>query len=217
MKKQIFNHLMGIAGLLVMGAAPALPSTVLSFTFQPSSGSYSGTTQANTTGTFYLEQLTESVNGVATVYLPGTTSFANLTNMIEVLFNNATQSMTMTAEATGTNFQVPVGTSLYSATTTLSDTGTPGGSGTLTETVTGVTHGVNATFLSELGLAANSNFDISGTITGSNGTIGSETLNLTLAPEPASLFMFGAGLLLVAFVIRKRRLAASQQTVAIQN
>jgi hypothetical protein len=209
MKKQFAKFALGIIGALAV-AAPAFPSTVLNFNFD--SGSTSGTvsgTGSGTTGNFSVDDVAES-GGVVSNWpqsLPG----GPTTLLFKISFGGGDLTIQSLA-ASGCN---PCGGSskpltdlgtLYSAPTTLTG-GVTGSS--LLETVSGTWTNVNATFLSELGLAAGTTFTIAGQISGSSTAVTSDTLTLTAiapTPEPASIFLLGAGLLTFAVILRKRQI-----------
>jgi hypothetical protein len=215
MKKLIAKNVLGIGGMLILFAAPALPSTVFNFNFDGGSTSAAVTgTGATTSGSFKVDNVTET--GGVTASWPSSLSGSTL--LFQIAFNNSTGNLTITSLAASTCN--PCGTAealtdlgvLYNASTTLTG-GVTGPS--LNETVSGTWTGVNTTFLTELGLAAGTTFTISGSISGSSTAVSSDTLALTaqapvVTPEPASMFLFGAGLLTIGILARKRRVGTAR-------
>jgi len=211
MTTKLARTALAFAALVALTAVPAFPSQIFNFNFDSgsTSNSLSGT-GTSTTGAFSVDNFAEGT----TAAWPGIGTGSTL--LFKISFNNSTGNFEIQSLAGSTCSPCGDGAKsltdlgvLYNATTTLS--GGVSGSN-LNETVSGVWTSVNTTFLSELGLAAGTDFIISGSISGSSTAVTSDTLTLTAfaTPEPAPAFLLGAGLLVIGALARKRRLATNR-------
>jgi hypothetical protein len=232
MRSQIANTALGIAGMMILATVPAYcDNLMISFNIGTGSGHWSETLAgvANNTPstTFTLDQLI-----VKDINTSVTETFNLASGFFTLAFNTASTGTTSTGlmitnvgTGTGNKFaNVGTGVNLYSALTSLAWVdGNGAGSQsanmtTLNQTVSGTvgvtTTSATSTFLSDLGITATSALDIQGGISGSGsagaGTISSDTIALTMqgslvTPEPASVFLFGTGLIALGMIARKRR------------
>jgi hypothetical protein len=214
MKRSLKKTVLGIGGMLTLIALPAYSTPVTSFTLDvPGTGS--GSSFSSTSGSALINAIT---------YGSSTLNITSGEDLVLGFGNASSPSLTLT-NTSGTSFfsGVASGQSLLSATTGLSITGTQTSTSLNISFTDSTSYVLPAAFFNDLvtagvlGAGTADAFTLSGGLIGSVGSVTSSTLELSQVsqtPEPSSLFLFGAGLSIVAAMAARRRFKAGRVKAA---
>ncbi len=207
--------------MLAYLASPAFSATFITLNIGTGSGAWNDTSGVFT-GTFNFSQVIVSD---PSQFYSKTINLSPAVDDFSITFNSSTSAFTL---QTGSSVESPfanltTNSSVFTGTSGLSWNSSGSNTTTLSEQLNAGASltGVNTAFLSDLKLPTNiTTLAIAGGITGSfNSTSGlytitSDTLTLTdtadVVPEPSTIFLLGAGLVIAAAIARRRQQVAAR-------